>query len=171
MAQRAYRRDSHGRFAGSGGGSMVTYGKAGGFANAAFRARTSATNQRASKSKSLGRGAFPLGSRRRALARLAARGAGTTAGRAFTGAALGLAVGAAASGATSRAQSRPPKMTGAKAAQRSAAMSMAAFKARQKGGTQVKVGFGNGPAKIPASFVNTQKRFPIQRRQALLRLK
>lgn len=46
---RAYRRDSHGKFAGSGGGSMTTYGKAGGFANASFRARASAGNARPAK--------------------------------------------------------------------------------------------------------------------------
>jgi hypothetical protein len=53
---RAYRRDNHGRFAGSGSGSMTTYGKAGGFANAAFRSRASSTNQRASMRRSFGLG-------------------------------------------------------------------------------------------------------------------
>lgn len=43
MAGRAYRRDKNGRFAGSGGGTTVTYGKAGGFANAAFRGRVAAS--------------------------------------------------------------------------------------------------------------------------------
>lgn len=37
MATRAYRRNSRGQFAGSGG--RVTYGKAGGFANASHRAK------------------------------------------------------------------------------------------------------------------------------------
>lgn len=42
---RAYRRDSHGRFAGAGGGgTKVTYGKAGGFANAAHRAKVGSGN-------------------------------------------------------------------------------------------------------------------------------
>ena len=49
---RAYRRDNHGRFAGKGGGTKVTMGKAGGFANAAFRTRVQ--SQRASAGKSLG---------------------------------------------------------------------------------------------------------------------
>jgi hypothetical protein len=82
MATRQYRRDSKGKFAGSGGGSMVTYGKAGGFANAAFRARTSATNQRASRGRSfgLGKGA------KRALKDV---GVGVGVGAGFT--ALGLA--------------------------------------------------------------------------------
>lgn len=47
MATRAYRRDSHGRFAGSGGGTKITYGKAGGFANAAFRSRVMASRANA----------------------------------------------------------------------------------------------------------------------------
>lgn len=45
MAQRAYRRDSRGRFAGSGGGgggTKVTMGKAGGFANRQHLAKASA---------------------------------------------------------------------------------------------------------------------------------
>lgn len=39
MATRAYRRDNRGRFAGANGGTKVTYGKAGGFANAGHRSR------------------------------------------------------------------------------------------------------------------------------------
>lgn len=42
MASRAYRRDNRGQFAGASGGTKVTYGKAGGFANAAFRGRVQA---------------------------------------------------------------------------------------------------------------------------------
>lgn len=60
MSTRAYKRDSHGRFAGaaaSGGGFTVTYGKAGGFANQAFRLRV--LGQRASSKKSLGLTANP----------------------------------------------------------------------------------------------------------------
>jgi len=70
MASRAYKRDKRGRFAGSsggGGGTFVTYGKAGGFANAGFRARVAATRsatrptnpvgQKASPNKSLGKAA------------------------------------------------------------------------------------------------------------------
>ncbi len=53
MGQRAYRRDSHGRFAGSGGGSMTTYGKAGGFANKAFASRSAAANKRAKRNAAL----------------------------------------------------------------------------------------------------------------------
>jgi hypothetical protein len=60
-ATRAYRRDSHGKFAGSGGGTHTTFGKAGGFANAAFRARTSATNQKASPRRSFGIGQRLIG--------------------------------------------------------------------------------------------------------------
>lgn len=51
MATRAYRRDSNGRFAGSGGGTKVTYGKAGGFANAGFRQRVAASRGNASPGK------------------------------------------------------------------------------------------------------------------------
>lgn len=65
MATRAYRRDNNGRFAGSGGGTKVTYGKAGGFANAGFRQRVAAsrgnaspgrgpTGQKASAGRSMG---------------------------------------------------------------------------------------------------------------------
>lgn len=77
MASRKYRRDSKGRFAGSaggGGGTFVTTGKAGGFANQAFRARVAAgspssgkgTATRLAKGK---KGAFPLGTRRRKVAK------------------------------------------------------------------------------------------------------
>lgn len=43
MASRAYRRNSRGQFAGAGGGTKVTYGKAGGFANKAFASRVAAS--------------------------------------------------------------------------------------------------------------------------------
>lgn len=77
MATRAYRRDSHGKFAGANGGTKVTYGKAGGFANSAFRARVSAGRgqskgaaapPKSTGRKAGGRGAFPLNTRRRAAA-------------------------------------------------------------------------------------------------------
>lgn len=62
MATRAYRRDNRGRFAGAGGGTKVTYGKAGGFANAAHRAKV-AQGQKARPKKSLGATAGALGKR------------------------------------------------------------------------------------------------------------
>jgi len=46
MGSRQYRRSSNGRFAGAGAGTRVTTGKAGGYANAAFRARTGAARAR-----------------------------------------------------------------------------------------------------------------------------
>ena len=53
MATRAYRRDSRGRFAGGGGGTKVTYGRAGGFA----RGNTFGAQRRvAGNARSLGRG-------------------------------------------------------------------------------------------------------------------
>lgn len=60
MGTRAYRRDNRGRFAGAGGGTKVTYGKAGGFANAAHRAKV-AQGQKARPQKSLGATAGALG--------------------------------------------------------------------------------------------------------------
>ena len=55
MASRAYRRDSRGRFAGSGG--RVTYGKAGGFANASHRAKAADARASAARRRALvGRG-------------------------------------------------------------------------------------------------------------------
>lgn len=85
MATRAYRRDKNGRFAGSGGGgTTITYGKAGGFANSAFRARVAASrganlqkpanaSQRASSSRSLG---ATVGAASRSQAGRVARAAG-----------------------------------------------------------------------------------------------
>lgn len=54
MGTRAYKRDSHGRFAGGGGGTVVTYGKAGGFANAGHQSKAQAAraNRRNSKRSS-----------------------------------------------------------------------------------------------------------------------
>lgn len=76
MGQRAYRRDANGKFAGSGGGTSTTYGKAGGFANAAFRARTASTNQKASRGKS-----FALGQSSRKAGRAAIRFSKSAGGR------------------------------------------------------------------------------------------
>lgn len=84
MATRAYRRNSKGQFAGSGGGSMITYGKAGGFANAAFRARTSSSNQKASPRKT-----FALGQRQRKALRTIAKSGAAAAGTGLALAALG----------------------------------------------------------------------------------
>lgn len=63
MGTRAYRRDNQGRFAGSGSGTKVTYGKAGGFANAAHRAKVAQAGQKAKPKKSLGATAGALGKR------------------------------------------------------------------------------------------------------------
>lgn len=51
MARRAYRRDSNGRFAGGGGGT-VTYGNAGGFANAGHQQKAQAARGRKVSRKS-----------------------------------------------------------------------------------------------------------------------
>lgn len=105
---RAYRRDSQGRFAGSGGGAMTTYGKAGGFANAAFRARASSTNQKASMNKT-----FALGQRTKGNLRfarnLAIGAAGGAAYGAFTARhpVLGVGGGVAAAIAVSRSNRKP----------------------------------------------------------------
>jgi len=50
---RAYRRDSHGRFAGGGGGK-VTFGRAGGFASASFRAAKSGARRASAMTRALG---------------------------------------------------------------------------------------------------------------------
>ena len=112
MATRAYRRDKNGRFAGSGGGgTTVTYGKAGGFANSAFRARVAASrganlqkpanaSQRASSSRSLG---ATVGAKARSVgagraARAAGRGALTVAATNVAMNAVGRQFGVKASG-------------------------------------------------------------------------
>jgi hypothetical protein len=64
MASRAYRRDNQGRFAGANGGSKVTYGKAGGFANASFRARVQANRGNAAPPKGGSTGSKARGSSR-----------------------------------------------------------------------------------------------------------
>lgn len=51
MGQRAYRRDSSGRFAGSGAGTKVTYGRAGGWANASHQAKAQAARGAARNAK------------------------------------------------------------------------------------------------------------------------
>lgn len=104
MATRAYRRDSQGRFAGSGGGSRVTYGKAGGFANAAFRSRTA--SQRASLGRSLGAtaGARARSKRRKTtLGRLAVSAAVAGGGVALYGAGTKAMVGSISSGNSKKA--------------------------------------------------------------------
>lgn len=57
MAQRAYRRNSRGQFAGSGG--RVTYGKAGGFANATHQANAQNARAAAAQNRTLGGGTRP----------------------------------------------------------------------------------------------------------------
>lgn len=52
MATRKYRRDKNGKFAGAGGGTTVTVGKAGGFANAAHRSRVAASRSQKAKTQS-----------------------------------------------------------------------------------------------------------------------
>jgi hypothetical protein len=81
-AIRGYKRDSKGRFAGAGsGGGTVTFGRAGGFSNAAFRARVRQSTQRASAAK-LARGR---------LQRRLVKGAAAAAGTGLAFAALGIA--------------------------------------------------------------------------------
>ena len=88
---RAYRRDSHERFAGSGGGTKVTYGKAGGFANSAFRARVAAGRASGLGGKAGARASVPRGGRNRSYVKRAFKGAviggigGTVAGLAIAG--------------------------------------------------------------------------------------
>lgn len=95
---RAYRRDSHGRFAGSGGGTKVTYGKAGGFANSAFRARVAAGRASGLGGKAGARASVPRGGRNRSYSKTkaalqkAAIGAGGAAlGTVLAGGAIRLA--------------------------------------------------------------------------------
>lgn len=90
MARRKYRRDSRGRFAGAGsGGTMVTYGRAGGFANQAFRARVAQGSARTGQGTAnrLAKGSIKRLSRSH-LARAAGRG---LAGVAMGTAAIGVA--------------------------------------------------------------------------------
>ena len=97
---RAYRRDSHGRFAGSGGGTKVTYGKAGGFANSAFRARVAAGRASGLGNKAGAQRTVSRPSRNRSYVKRAFKGAvvggigGTVAGLAIAG---GIKVAAGAS--------------------------------------------------------------------------
>lgn len=111
MATRAYRRDKNGRFAGAGGGTSVTYGKAGGFANKAFASRVAASRganlqkppsaaQRASANRSLGKtvgaAARSVGAGR--AARAAGRGALTVAATGIAMNAVGRQFGVQSSG-------------------------------------------------------------------------
>lgn len=103
MGQRAYRRDANGKFAGAGGGTKVTMGRAGGFANASFRQRVA--SQRASGSKSLGAtaGARPKASRSSAIRRANVKKLAT--------AAVQVSVGGAVYAAGARALTKNPSVS------------------------------------------------------------
>jgi hypothetical protein len=104
---RAYRRDSHGRFAGSGGGTKVTYGKAGGFANSAFRARVAGQRASGLGSKAGAQRTVSRPSRNRSYVKKALTGAAASA--------VGVGVGALLAGGAVRVASNASRNSWTKA--------------------------------------------------------